>query len=61
MENGCDELSNTAGSNFFMSPEACNGSKYKGRGSDIWASGVTLYYMVVGELPFVANNFPDLF
>mmetsp|Transcript_21796 Transcript_21796/g.20927 ORF Transcript_21796/g.20927 Transcript_21796/m.20927 type:complete len:311 (+) Transcript_21796:2396-3328(+) len=61
MENGCDELSNTAGSNFYMSPEACKGSMYKGRGSDVWAAGITLFFMVMGELPFLANNYPDLF
>lgn len=45
MENGVDEVSTTAGSNFFFSPEACEGKKYNGRTNDIWACGVTLYFM----------------
>mmetsp|Transcript_19697 Transcript_19697/g.18761 ORF Transcript_19697/g.18761 Transcript_19697/m.18761 type:complete len:151 (+) Transcript_19697:1845-2297(+) len=61
IENGQDELSGNAGSNFYMSPEACQGSKFKGKGSDIWAVGVTLYYMVEATLPFFSTNFPDLF
>jgi len=61
MENGCDEITTKAGSNFFFSPEACKGSKYRGRGSDIWAAGVTLYYMCMRKYPFISNNFPDLF
>ena len=61
MENGCDEISTHAGSNLFFSPEVCRGSKYKGRSSDIWAAGVTLYYMIMGEYPFKSNNYPDLY
>jgi serine/threonine protein kinase len=61
MDNGCDEITTTAGSNFYFSPEACNGSKFKGKGNDIWASGVVLYYLCMNRLPFEAGNFPDLF
>jgi 5'-AMP-activated protein kinase catalytic alpha subunit len=61
MENGCDEITTKAGSNYFFSPEACKGSKYRGKGSDIWATGVTLYYMCMRQYPFVSSNFPDLY
>lgn len=61
MNDGCDEITTKAGSNFFFSPEACKGTKYKGRGSDVWAAGVTLYYMCMRVYPFISNNFPDLF
>lgn len=61
IENGCDDISTNAGSNLFYSPEACKGSKHKGKSSDIWAAGVTLYIMCVNKFPFVSNNYPDLF
>ena len=61
MENGCDEINTTAGSNFYFSPEACKGSKFKGKGNDIWAAGVVLYYISNNKLPFEANSYPDLF
>jgi len=61
MENGSDEIATTAGSNYFFAPEVCNGTKFKGRKSDIWAAGVTLYQIVFKKLPFVANNIPDLY
>lgn len=43
MENGSDMISNTAGSNYYFAPEVCQGTIHKGRKSDIWAVGVTLY------------------
>ena len=43
MENGSDMITNTAGSNYYFSPEVCMGTNFKGRKSDIWAAGVTLY------------------
>lgn len=61
MENGCDDINTTAGSNYYFSPEACLGSNYKGRSSDIWACGVTLYFMVTKKYPFTSSNIPDLF
>jgi len=61
MENGCDDISTTAGSNFYFSPEACRGSKYKGRANDLWAAGVTLFCMVSGKFPFTGSTYPDLY
>jgi serine/threonine protein kinase len=40
------EVKNTAGSSLFFAPEVCSGNSYKGKKSDIWALGVTLYVMV---------------
>lgn len=40
-----DLVNNNVGSAYFFSPEACIGNKYKGRLNDIWACGITLYYM----------------
>eukprot|EP00347_Sterkiella_histriomuscorum_P024516 403330837 len=61
MENGSDEIATTAGSNYFFAPEVCQGSTFKGRKSDIWAAGVTLYQMVFKKYPFTSNNIPDLY
>lgn len=61
MENGTDFIQNTAGSNYFFAPEICRGTKFRGTKSDIWAIGVTLYYMCYKKYPFRANEFPDLY
>ena len=62
MENGGDDsLSNTAGSYYYFSPEACIGNTYKGKKSDIWAMGVTLYFMIFKKHPFISNMIPELF
>lgn len=61
MENGCDDLNSTAGSSYFFSPEVCMGSNYKGRKSDIWACGVSLYFMLFKRYPFTSSNHPDLY
>ena len=52
LENGSDESRATLGSAYYMAPEICTCSKYKGRLTDIWAAGVTLYYMATSKLPF---------
>ncbi len=61
LENGADEISSTAGSNYFFSPEICAGDAYKGKKSDIWALGVTLYFLVFKRYPFNANSIPALY
>ena len=54
MENGSDDIQTSAGSYYYNAPEACMGSTYKGRKSDIWACGITLYYMIYKQFPFEA-------
>jgi calcium/calmodulin-dependent protein kinase kinase 2 len=61
VEDGSDEIQNTAGSNYFFAPEICAGNTYKGTKSDIWALGVTLYFMVYRRYPFTASNIPLLY
>jgi len=61
IENGNDSLQNTAGSNFYFSPELTKGSSYKGKGTDIWALGVTLYQMIHKKYPFDGKTFPELY
>lgn len=58
---GDDRISSNAGSYYYYSPEACMGSTFKGRKSDIWACGITLYYMIYKKHPFISTVIPDLF
>lgn len=60
VENGNDEVSSTAGSQLYFSPEACKGGTFRGKGSDVWACGVTLYVMLHKQAPFIANDSPTL-
>lgn len=58
---GVDELTSSAGTYAFMAPELHSGSKvFKGRPTDIWAAGVTLFYMVEGKTPFNSKKIIDL-
>lgn len=61
MENGSDEIASTQGSNYYFAPEVCKGTSFKGRGSDIWACGVSMYYLAFRKFPFTSNNIPDLY
>ncbi|KDO17643.1 CAMKK protein kinase [Saprolegnia parasitica CBS 223.65] len=54
-------LINTKGTYEFMSPEALSGEEYSGYAADIWALGVTLYALAVGQLPFQAPSILALF
>ena len=60
IENGSDESRSTFGSAYFMAPEICKCANYKGRQTDIWATGVTLFYMVTGKLPFEGGDMKAL-
>ena len=61
MEGGEDEVTTKVGSNLYFSPEACRGNKYRGRISDIWACGITLYFMNYKKVPFVSCYIQELF
>ena len=54
-------LSTPCGSPCYASPEMVSGEKYNGFTSDIWSTGIILYAMIYGYLPFEnINNNNDL-
>lgn len=56
-----EKLKDVAGTPAFMAPELFDESPlYSGQAVDIWALGATLYTMVVGHPPFMANNEHEL-
>ena len=54
-------LSTPCGSPCYASPEMVSGEKYNGFTSDVWSTGIILYAMIYGYLPFEnLNNNNDL-
>ncbi|XP_061389124.1 calcium/calmodulin-dependent protein kinase kinase 2 [Musca vetustissima] len=53
----------TAGTPAFRAPETLNVGQniYCGKAADIWALGATLYALVFGNVPFVADSVPVLY
>ena len=57
-----NELLTTAcGSPCYAAPEILQGKKYKGVEVDIWSSGIILYAMLCGYLPFEDKNNQNLY
>jgi len=57
-----DQLLKTAcGSPCYAAPEMIAGKKYRGLKSDIWSSGVVLFAMVCGHLPFEDPHTKNLY
>ena len=56
-----NDLTTACGSPCYAAPEMIAGKSYKGVDVDIWSSGVTLYAMLVGYLPFEDPNTVQLY
>ncbi|KAK9128131.1 hypothetical protein Syun_016928 [Stephania yunnanensis] len=60
-EDDNDELRRSPGTPVFTAPECCLGLTYRGKAADIWALGVTLYHMVLGQYPFLGDTLQDTY
>ncbi|KAG0492000.1 hypothetical protein HPP92_005064 [Vanilla planifolia] len=60
-EDDNDELRRSPGTPVFTAPECCLGLTYHGRTADIWAVGVTLYYMIIGQYPFLGDTLQETY
>ena len=54
-------LSSSCGSPSYAAPEMLSGKKYNGLNVDIWSSGIILYAMICGYLPFEDKNNENLY
>ena len=59
--NGFNLLETPCGSPCYASPEMVSGNKYNGFKIDIWSTGIILYAMLCGYLPFEDDNNDILF
>ena len=54
-------LESACGSPCFASPEMLSGNPYNGITTDIWSSGIVLYSMLIGTLPFDDQELTSLY
>lgn len=55
-----DTIAKATGTPPYFAPEMLLGQPFHGRPADVWASGVTLAYMVSGTMPFWGESVPDI-
>ena len=58
---GGQQLETPCGSPCYAAPELVTGQSYNGISVDIWSSGITLFAMVCGTLPFNEDSRKELF
>ena len=64
LSNYCSDtelLKSACGSPCFASPEMLSGNPYNGIATDLWSSGIVLYSMLVGTLPFDDHELHSLY
>ena len=54
-------LKSSCGSPCYASPEMLSGNPYQGIATDIWSSGIVLYSMLMGTLPFSGQELLSLY
>ena len=54
-------LHSSCGSPCYASPEMLSGKPYQGISTDLWSSGIVLYSMLVGSLPFDEQELQKLY
>ena len=55
-----DELCSSSGTFMFMPPEAHSSVNFRGKPADIWACGITLYYMLTKSSPYINKTYSAL-
>lgn len=61
-EDDDDRLTNSAGAPAFLAPElVSNNGNSHGKATDVWALGVTLYYLIFGKCPFHGKSVPQIY
>lgn len=56
-----DTVEYMAGTPAFLAPEAVSQERFAGKPCDIWALGVSLYALIFGCLPFISDNYVQMY